>query len=151
MAANVMASKDREVNLILIWILINSVYIKGSVPLLHSPNFLFGGHTLINTILFCLPYTLHLQSPNLPTTPQERIRPLTSLDHLDSPFYDSEGGPITPVARVVIERLARKVRLKRCFPNESINVIVSYLQSYSNFYGVLKYHGSLLNFPQATI
>uniref|UniRef100_A0A8C4Q8H1 Spondin 1a n=1 Tax=Eptatretus burgeri TaxID=7764 RepID=A0A8C4Q8H1_EPTBU len=48
------------------------------------------------------------ESPNLPTTPQERIRPLTSLDHPDSPFYDSEGGPITPVARVVIERLARK-------------------------------------------
>uniref|UniRef100_UPI00358F2622 spondin-1 isoform X2 n=1 Tax=Myxine glutinosa TaxID=7769 RepID=UPI00358F2622 len=48
------------------------------------------------------------ESPNLPTIPQERIRPLTSLDHLDSPFYDTEGGPITPVARVIIERLARK-------------------------------------------
>ena len=28
MAANVMASKDREVNFILIWILINSVYVS---------------------------------------------------------------------------------------------------------------------------
>lgn len=51
------------------------------------------------------------QSPNKPTIPQEKIRPLTSLDHPQSPFYDSEGGAITPVARVIVERIARKVRL----------------------------------------
>lgn len=50
-----------------------------------------------------------LQSPNKPTVPQEKIRPLTSLDHPQSPFYDPEGGAITPVARVVVERIARKV------------------------------------------
>uniref|UniRef100_A0A3B4FQZ6 Spondin-1 n=1 Tax=Pundamilia nyererei TaxID=303518 RepID=A0A3B4FQZ6_9CICH len=48
------------------------------------------------------------ESPNKPTVPQEKIRPLTSLDHLQSPFYDPEGGAITPVARVVVERIARK-------------------------------------------
>ncbi|XP_006804853.1 spondin-1-like [Neolamprologus brichardi] len=48
------------------------------------------------------------RSPNKPTVPQEKIRPLTSLDHLQSPFYDPEGGAITPVARVVVERIARK-------------------------------------------
>uniref|UniRef100_A0A4W3K1N1 Spondin-1 n=1 Tax=Callorhinchus milii TaxID=7868 RepID=A0A4W3K1N1_CALMI len=47
-------------------------------------------------------------SPNQPTAPQERIKPLTSLDHPRSPFYDPEGGPIIPVSRVVIERIARK-------------------------------------------
>lgn len=41
--------------------------------------------------------------------PQDKIRPLTSLDHPQSPFYDPEGGAITPVARVVVERIARKV------------------------------------------
>lgn len=41
--------------------------------------------------------------------PQEKIRPLTSLDHPQSPFYDPEGGAITPVARVLVERIARKV------------------------------------------
>lgn len=50
-----------------------------------------------------------LQSPNKPTIPQEKIQPLTSLDHPQSPFYDPEGGSITQVARVVIERIARKV------------------------------------------
>lgn len=50
-----------------------------------------------------------LQSPNKPTIPQEKIRPLTSLDHPQSPFYDPEGGSIKSVARVVIERIARKV------------------------------------------
>ncbi|KAB1272612.1 Spondin-1 [Camelus dromedarius] len=49
-----------------------------------------------------------LESPNKPTIPQEKIRPLTSLDHPQSPFYDPEGGSITQVARVVIERIARK-------------------------------------------
>ncbi|KAJ8002793.1 hypothetical protein DPEC_G00162650 [Dallia pectoralis] len=48
------------------------------------------------------------ESPNLPAVPQERIRPLTSLDHPQSPFYDTEGGPITALARVVVERIARK-------------------------------------------
>lgn len=50
-----------------------------------------------------------LQSPNKATNPQDKIRPLTSLDHPQSPFYDPEGGAITPVARVVVERIARKV------------------------------------------
>ncbi|CAJ0917007.1 unnamed protein product [Ranitomeya imitator] len=48
------------------------------------------------------------QSPNKPTIPQDNIHPLTSLDHPQSPFYDPEGGPIIPVARVAIERIARK-------------------------------------------
>lgn len=48
------------------------------------------------------------ESPNKPTIPQEKIRPLTSLDHPQSPFYDPEGGAITPVARLVVERIARK-------------------------------------------
>ncbi|TRZ15841.1 hypothetical protein HGM15179_011264 [Zosterops borbonicus] len=48
------------------------------------------------------------ESPNKPTMPQEKIRPLTSLDHPQSPFYDPEGGSIKLVARVVIERIARK-------------------------------------------
>ncbi|EMP36814.1 Spondin-1, partial [Chelonia mydas] len=48
------------------------------------------------------------ESPNKPTIPQEKIRPLTSLDHPQSPFYDPEGGSIAVVARVVIERIARK-------------------------------------------
>ncbi|XP_039988819.1 spondin-1b isoform X3 [Xiphias gladius] len=48
------------------------------------------------------------ESPNKPTIPQERIQPLTSSDHPQSPFYDPEGGAITPVAKVVVERIARK-------------------------------------------
>ncbi|KAM4617923.1 spondin-1 isoform 1-T1 [Discoglossus pictus] len=48
------------------------------------------------------------ESSNKPTIPQDKIRPLTSLDNPLSPFYDPEGGPILPVARVVIERIARK-------------------------------------------
>ncbi|XP_048340538.1 spondin-1 [Sphaerodactylus townsendi] len=48
------------------------------------------------------------ESPNKPTVPQEKIRPLTSLDHPQSPFYDPEGGSIKSVARVVLERIARK-------------------------------------------
>ncbi|XP_032379213.1 spondin-1 [Etheostoma spectabile] len=48
------------------------------------------------------------ESPNKPTIPQEKIRPLTSLDHPQSPFYDPEGGAITPVAKLVVERIARK-------------------------------------------
>lgn len=53
--------------------------------------------------------SLSLQSPNKPAIPQEKIRPLTSLDHPQSPFYDPEGGAINPVARLVVERIARKV------------------------------------------
>ncbi|KAM6926972.1 spondin-1-like [Lycodopsis pacificus] len=48
------------------------------------------------------------ESPNKPTIPQEKIRPLTSLDHPQSPFYDPEGGAITSVAKLVVERIARK-------------------------------------------
>uniref|UniRef100_A0A3Q3X2V2 Spondin-1 n=1 Tax=Mola mola TaxID=94237 RepID=A0A3Q3X2V2_MOLML len=48
------------------------------------------------------------ESPNKPTIPQAKIRPLTSLDHPQSPFYDPEGGAITSIARVVVERIARK-------------------------------------------
>ncbi|XP_046906770.1 spondin-1b [Hypomesus transpacificus] len=48
------------------------------------------------------------ESPNKPSIPPERIRPLTSLDQPQSPFYDPEGGPITALARVVVERIARK-------------------------------------------
>uniref|UniRef100_A0A3P9HNL4 Spondin-1 n=1 Tax=Oryzias latipes TaxID=8090 RepID=A0A3P9HNL4_ORYLA len=48
------------------------------------------------------------ESPNKPTIPQDKIRPLTSFDHPQSPFYDPQGGPISPLARVVVERIARK-------------------------------------------
>ncbi|XP_069479685.1 spondin-1 isoform X1 [Ambystoma mexicanum] len=48
------------------------------------------------------------ESPNKPAIPPEKIRPLTSLDNPLSPFYDPEGGPILPVARVILERIARK-------------------------------------------
>ncbi|KAJ4938058.1 hypothetical protein JOQ06_002684 [Pogonophryne albipinna] len=48
------------------------------------------------------------ESPNKPTIPQEKIRPLTSLDHPQSPFYNPEGGAITPIAKLVVERIARK-------------------------------------------
>lgn len=62
------------------------------------------------------PLTLHFiflsKSPNKPSNPQERIRPLTSLDHPQSPFYDPSGGPMAPLAQVVVERIARKVILK---------------------------------------
>ncbi|XP_066505539.1 spondin-1b [Hoplias malabaricus] len=51
---------------------------------------------------------LSYESPNKPSNPQERIRALSSLDHPQSPFYDPLGGPITPLARVVVERIARK-------------------------------------------
>uniref|UniRef100_A0AAY4CFB8 Spondin-1 n=1 Tax=Denticeps clupeoides TaxID=299321 RepID=A0AAY4CFB8_9TELE len=57
------------------------------------------------------------ESPNRPTIPQERIRPLTSLDHPQSPFYNPEGDPIAPVARVVVERIARKGEQCNTFPD----------------------------------
>uniref|UniRef100_A0A674N8G5 Spondin-1 n=1 Tax=Takifugu rubripes TaxID=31033 RepID=A0A674N8G5_TAKRU len=47
------------------------------------------------------------ESPNKPTIPQDKIRPLTSLDHPQSPFYDPEGGAIIPLARITVERIAR--------------------------------------------
>uniref|UniRef100_A0AAY5EYS2 Spondin-1 n=1 Tax=Electrophorus electricus TaxID=8005 RepID=A0AAY5EYS2_ELEEL len=53
-------------------------------------------------------YGVTYESPNKPSIPQERIRPLTSLDHPQSPFYNPQGGPILPLARVVVERMARK-------------------------------------------
>jgi len=62
------------------------------------------------------PLILHFiflsKSPNKPSNPQERIRPLTSLDHPQSPFYDPSGGPLAPLAQVVVERIARKVIFK---------------------------------------
>lgn len=39
---------------------------------------------------------------------------MTSLDHPQSPFYDPEGAAITPLARIVVERIARKV-IERVF------------------------------------
>lgn len=69
-------------------------------PVYHFPPVWIFSH-------FSLSFSL--QSPNKPTQPQEKIRPLTSLDHPQSPFYDPEGGSIKSVARVVIERIARKV------------------------------------------
>ena len=48
-------------------------------------------------------------SPNSPTIPHEKIRPLTTSDHPESPFYNPEGGDIPPVARVVIRRIALAV------------------------------------------
>ena len=72
-------------------------------------------------LLFLVPFSpSRLQSPNKLTQAPEKIRPLTSLDHPQGPFYDPEGGAITPVARVVVERIARKVcpppRLLCVFP-----------------------------------
>ncbi|XP_061773373.1 spondin-1b isoform X2 [Nerophis ophidion] len=64
------------------------------------------------------------ESPNKPTTPQDKIRPLTSLDHPQSPFYDPEGGAITPVARLVVERIARKGEQCNVVP-DSIDDIVA--------------------------
>lgn len=72
-------------------------------------------HLLLAQCPYCVthspPCLVPFQSPNKPTIPQERIRPLTSLDHPQSPFYDTEGGPITALARVVVERIARKVTI----------------------------------------
>uniref|UniRef100_A0A673GYM4 Spondin-1 n=1 Tax=Sinocyclocheilus rhinocerous TaxID=307959 RepID=A0A673GYM4_9TELE len=64
------------------------------------------------------------ESPNKPSNPQERIRPLTSLDHPQSPFYDPSGGPITPLAQVVVERIARKGEQCNTVP-DSIDDIVA--------------------------
>ena len=47
MAANVMASKDREVNLILIWILINSVCVSITVVVTSIQAIIRGMHVNI--------------------------------------------------------------------------------------------------------
>nr|XP_023695350.1 spondin-1-like isoform X1 [Paramormyrops kingsleyae] len=47
-------------------------------------------------------------SPAMPTVPRERIRPLTSQENPAGPFYDPEGRPAKPAARVLLERIARK-------------------------------------------
>ena len=47
MAANVMASKDREVNLILIWILINSVCVSITAVVTSMQAIIRGMHVII--------------------------------------------------------------------------------------------------------
>ncbi|KAF5879977.1 spondin-1-like, partial [Clarias magur] len=68
------------------------------------------------------------ESPNKPTLPQEKIRPLTSLDHPQSPFYDPEGGAITPVARVVVERIARKGEQCNIVPDNVDDIVADIAQ-----------------------
>uniref|UniRef100_A0A8C9VZ28 Spondin-1 n=1 Tax=Scleropages formosus TaxID=113540 RepID=A0A8C9VZ28_SCLFO len=68
------------------------------------------------------------ESPNKPTMPQEKIRPLTSLDHPQSPFYDPEGGPITPVARVMVERIARKGEQCNIVPDNVDDIVADIAQ-----------------------
>uniref|UniRef100_W5K6J9 Spondin-1 n=1 Tax=Astyanax mexicanus TaxID=7994 RepID=W5K6J9_ASTMX len=67
-------------------------------------------------------------SPNKPTVPQEKIRPLTSLDHPQSPFYDPEGGAITQVARVVVERIARKGEQCNIVPDNVDDIVADIAQ-----------------------
>ncbi|TNM91202.1 hypothetical protein fugu_003491 [Takifugu bimaculatus] len=68
------------------------------------------------------------ESPNKPTLPQEKIRPLTSLDHPQSPFYDPEGGAITPVARVIVERIARKGEQCNIVPDNVDDIVADIAQ-----------------------
>uniref|UniRef100_A0A671KR26 Spondin-1 n=1 Tax=Sinocyclocheilus anshuiensis TaxID=1608454 RepID=A0A671KR26_9TELE len=68
------------------------------------------------------------ESPNKPSNPQERIRPLTSLDHPQSPFYDPSGGPITPLARVVVERIARKGEQCNTVPDTIDDIVADIAQ-----------------------
>ncbi|MGH0147491.1 UNVERIFIED_CONTAM: hypothetical protein FKN15_011026 [Acipenser sinensis] len=68
------------------------------------------------------------ESPNKATIPPEKIRPLTSLDHPQSPFYDPEGGPITAVARVVIERIARKGEQCNIVPDTVDDIVADLAQ-----------------------
>ncbi|KAI1889472.1 hypothetical protein AGOR_G00163220 [Albula goreensis] len=68
------------------------------------------------------------ESPNKPTIPQEKIRPLTSLDHPQSPFYDPEGGPITAVARVIVERIARKGEQCNIVPDNVDDIVADIAQ-----------------------
>ncbi|XP_046705102.1 spondin-1b isoform X3 [Silurus meridionalis] len=68
------------------------------------------------------------ESPNKPTVPQERIRPLTSLDHPQSPFYNPSGGPITPLARVLVERIARKGEQCNTVPDTVDDIVADIAQ-----------------------
>ncbi|XP_016342390.1 spondin-1-like [Sinocyclocheilus anshuiensis] len=68
------------------------------------------------------------ESPNKPTTPQEKICPLTSLDNPQSPFYDPEGGAITPVARVAVERIARKGEQCNIVPDNVDDIVADIAQ-----------------------
>uniref|UniRef100_A0A8C1LVW9 Spondin-1 n=1 Tax=Cyprinus carpio TaxID=7962 RepID=A0A8C1LVW9_CYPCA len=68
------------------------------------------------------------ESPNKPSNPQERIRPLTSLDHPQSPFYDLSGGPITPLARVIVERIARKGEQCNTVPDTIDDIVADIAQ-----------------------
>lgn len=63
------------------------------------------------------------ESPNQPSLPQEKIRPLSSLDHPQSPFYDPAGGAITPLARVVVERLSRKGEQCNVLPDTTDDIV----------------------------
>uniref|UniRef100_A0A8C8EIF3 Spondin-1 n=1 Tax=Oncorhynchus tshawytscha TaxID=74940 RepID=A0A8C8EIF3_ONCTS len=54
--------------------------------------------------------------------------PLTSLDHPQSPFYDPEGGAITPVARVVVERIARKGEQCNVVPDNVDDIVADIAQ-----------------------
>lgn len=53
-------------------------------------------------------------SANSPTNPPEKIRALTSSDDEQSPFYNASGGPIPPLARLVLTRLAISVGVFVC-------------------------------------
>ncbi|XP_075879669.1 spondin-1a [Nelusetta ayraudi] len=68
------------------------------------------------------------ESPSKATNPQDKIRPLTSLDHPQSPFYDPEGGSITPVARVVVERIARKGEQCNIVPDNVDDIVADIAQ-----------------------
>nr|XP_057944609.1 spondin-1a isoform X2 [Doryrhamphus excisus] len=68
------------------------------------------------------------ESPNKPSVPQDKIRPLTSLDHPQSPFYDPEGGAISPVARVVVERIARKGEQCNIVPDNVDDIVADIAQ-----------------------
>ncbi|XP_051919426.1 spondin-1a isoform X1 [Hippocampus zosterae] len=68
------------------------------------------------------------ESPNKPTVPEDKIRPLTSLDHPQSPFYDPEGGAISPVARVLVERIARKGEQCNIVPDNVDDIVADIAQ-----------------------
>ncbi|XP_027869848.1 spondin-1a [Xiphophorus couchianus] len=68
------------------------------------------------------------EAPNNPTAPPDKIRPLTSLDHPQSPFYDPEGGAITSVARVIVERIARKGEQCNIVPDNVDDIVADIAQ-----------------------
>ncbi|XP_033972075.1 spondin-1a isoform X1 [Trematomus bernacchii] len=68
------------------------------------------------------------ESPNKPIDSKDKIRPLTSLDHPQSPFYDSEGGAITPVARVIVDRIARKGEQCNVVPDNVDDIVADIAQ-----------------------